>query len=55
MSTLNLFTEFELATAQQLAWERDRDEPNERDLQDAIAMAAKWNQQRIKLGLKPFQ
>ena len=55
MSTLDLFTEFELATAQQLCLERNRDEPTERDLADAVTLAAKWNQQRIKLKLRPWQ
>ena len=52
---LNLYTAFELATAQQLAWERGHDEPKERDLADAVTLAAKWNRQRIKLGLRPWQ
>lgn len=52
---LELYTEFELATAQQLAYERNRDETTEQDLQDAIKKAAKWNKQRQQLGLRPFQ
>lgn len=52
---LELYTEFEEATAQQLAFERNRDEPTDKDLQDAVAVAAKWNKQRIKLKLRPFK
>jgi len=48
-------TEFELTTAQQLCLERNRDEPNEKDIEDAIKMACKWNQKRIKMGLKSWQ
>jgi len=55
MSTIELYTEFEIATAQQLAYERNRDEPADKDLQDAVKIAAKWNKQRQALGLRPFQ
>lgn len=48
-------TEFELITAQQLCLERNRDEPNEKDIEDAIKMACKWNQKRIKAGLKSWR
>ncbi len=48
-------TEFELITAQQLCLERNRDEPNEKDIEDAIKMARKWNQKRIKQGMKSWQ
>ena len=51
---LQLYTEFELITANQLCLERDRDEPNETDLRDAVAMVTRWNQQRIKIGLRPW-
>lgn len=52
---LELYTDFELATAQQLAFDRNRDQPNEVDLADAVKLAAKWNQKRIEQGLRPFQ
>jgi len=52
---LKLYTDFELATAAQLAFERNRDEPNERDLADAVKMCARWNRQRIDLELKPWK
>lgn len=52
---LPLFTEFEIVTAEQLCLERNRDTPNDKDFQDAVAMAASWNNQRIKLGLRPWQ
>lgn len=48
-------TEFELITAKQLCLERNRDEPNDKDIEDAIKMACKWNQKRIKMGLKSWQ
>lgn len=51
---LKLYTEFELITAGQLCLERGRDEPNELDLADAVKMCSRWNNQRIKLGLKPW-
>ncbi len=50
-----LYTDFEIATAQQLAFERNRDEPNQSDLQEAIVLAAKWNKKRQEQGLRPFQ
>mgnify|MGYP003412446637 FL=1 len=52
---LELYTEFELATAQQLAFDRNREKPNQSDLEDAIKLAAKWNAKRIEQGLRPFQ
>ena len=51
---LNLYTDFELATANQLCLERNRDEPNETDLADAVEIVTRWNQQRMKLGLRPW-
>jgi hypothetical protein len=48
-------TEFELVTAQQLCLERNRDEPSEKDIKDAIKMACKWNMKRINMGLKSWQ
>lgn len=45
-------TEFELTTANQLCLERNRDEPNERDLQDAVEMVARWNDKRKLMGLE---
>ena len=53
--TLPLYTEFELATAETLCLERNRDEPNEQDLNDAVAMCARWNQKRIKMGMRAWQ
>lgn len=40
---LELYTEFELITAQQLCPERNRDTPNEQDLADAVKLCARWN------------
>ena len=52
---LKLYTEFELITAGQLCRERNRDEPNDLDIADAVRLCAVWNNQRIKLGLRPWQ
>jgi hypothetical protein len=52
---LPLFTEFEIITAQQLCLERNRENPSDADYADAVKLAAKWNNDRIKNGLKPFQ
>jgi hypothetical protein len=52
---LGLYTEFELITAQQLCLERNRDEPNEKDLQDAVKISCKWNKKRKLMGLKPWK
>jgi len=52
---LALYTEFEQSTAAQLALERNRDTPSEKDLEDAVRMCSKWNKQRKEIGLKPCQ
>lgn len=52
---LELYTEFELITAQQLCLERNRDTPNAQDLADAVKLCARWNMQRMKLNLRPWQ
>jgi hypothetical protein len=52
---LPLITDLESATAQQLAWERNRDTPSEKDLADAVVMSARWNLQRVEMGLKAWQ
>lgn len=52
---LPLYTEFEIITAEQLCLERNRYEPNDADYADAVKMAAKWNNYRIKNGLRPWQ
>lgn len=43
------------ATAQQLAWERGRDDANEADLKLAEEMTQRWNDKRIELGLRPVE
>lgn len=55
MNTPELCTDFELATAAQLCLERNRDEPNEKDLSDAVKMCTRWNMQLIKGGLRPWK
>jgi len=52
---LPLYTEFEQLTAETLCLERNRDEPNEQDLNDAVAMCARWNQKRINMGMRAWQ
>ena len=51
---LPLFTEFEIITAQQLCLERNREKPNDADYADAVKLAAKWSNDRIKNGLRPW-
>jgi len=51
---LPLITDFEQATAHQLALERNRATPTEQDMADAVKLAANWNKQRQKAGLKPW-
>lgn len=51
---LPLFTEFEIITAQKLCLERNREKPSNADYADAVKLAAKWNNDRIKSGLKPW-
>ena len=51
---LPLFTEFEIITAEQLCLERNREKPNDVDYADAVKLAAKWNNDRIKNGLSRF-
>jgi hypothetical protein len=38
---LALYDDFETATAQQLAYERNRDTPSEQDMADAVVMCAR--------------
>ena len=52
---LALYTDFEFATAQQLAYERNRDEPSDKDLDDAVRMCSKWNKQRQREGMRAWQ
>lgn len=42
---------FEEATAQQLAWERGRDNPNEQDRKDAKELVARIQAKRAAAGL----
>jgi hypothetical protein len=48
---LALYTQFEQTTAAQLCLERNRDEPNDKDLADAVKMCSRWNRQRKERGL----
>ena len=52
---LPLITDFEQSTAAQLALERNRDTPSEKDLNDAVRMCSKWNEQRKEIGLRLWQ
>lgn len=51
---LPLITEFEQATAEQLAWCNGKDEPTEREYAQAVKMAAKWNKKRKLMGLRAW-
>ena len=55
LKMLKIYTQFELITAGQLCLDRGRDEPNEKDLADSVKLCVKWNNQRIKLGLRPWK
>lgn len=46
-----MFSEFEQATAQQIAFEHDRDTPTAADMQQAVQSIRKWNSQRLAAGL----
>ena len=52
---LPLITDFEQSTAAQLALERNRDTPSEKDLSDAVRMCSKWNKQRQREGMRLWQ
>lgn len=43
------------ALAEQLAWQRNRDEANEQDHQVAVGMVERWNEKRVAAGLRPLQ
>lgn len=53
--TLPCYSDFELATAEQLCLERNRDTPNDSDFADAVNLSVKWNNWRIKNNLRPWQ
>ncbi len=52
---LALYTDFEQTTAHQIALERNRDTPSEKDLADAVKLTTNWNKQRQKEGLRLWQ
>jgi hypothetical protein len=52
---LALYTDFEQSTAAQLALERNRDTPSDKDLEDAVRMCSKWNEQRQREGMRVWQ
>lgn len=43
------------AVAEQLAWQRNRDEPNDKERQQAVGMVNQWNERRAVVGLKPLR
>ncbi len=43
------------ALAEQLGWQRNKDEPEEKDRQKAVGMVETWNQKRLAAGLKPLR
>lgn len=52
---LPINTEFELVTAEQLAWSRGRDIANADDIAEAVLMVERWNTARIARNQKPIQ
>lgn len=48
-------TEFEMATAEQLATERGHSKPTAADTNDAKALVESWNIKRLQLGLQPWE
>lgn len=60
MSNLELFdettfTEFEEATAEQLAISAGRKSPNEADMRQAVSLCQRWNRDRRCAGLLPWE
>lgn len=51
---LPINTEFELVTAEQLAWSRGRDELTADDLKEAERLVGCWNKIRIARKQKPL-
>lgn len=49
-----MFSDFELATAQQLALEHGRDNPTAADMQSAVTLTKTWNAKRRAAGLLPW-
>lgn len=43
------------ALAEQLAWQRNRDEANEQDHQRAVGKVQQWNERRAAVGLQPLR
>lgn len=43
------------SVAEQLAWQRNRDEPNEKERQQAVGMVQEWNNRRAAVGLPPLR
>lgn len=43
------------ALAEQLAWQRNRDEANEQDRQIAVGKVQQWNERRAAAGLRPLR
>jgi len=56
MNQLNLtmLTEFEQATANQLAVYCGREKPSDKDIQETIKLCVKWNKHRTSKNLKPW-
>jgi len=57
---INLFyttppTEFEEATAHQIALDCNRDEPNDKDIELARVKVSEWNKVRVERGFKVWE
>lgn len=48
-------SEFEVATAEQLAVARGHAEPTESDINDAAELVKRWHARRVALGLEPWE
>lgn len=51
---LPINSEFELITAEQLAWSKGRDKPSAEDIAQAEKMVARWNAVRLSRNQKPL-
>lgn len=48
------FTDFENATAQQIAIAAGRKAPNKADMEMAVTKSREWNEKRARSGLSPW-
>lgn len=53
--TETTFTDFEVATAEQIATGCGRASPNEADMRQAVSLCHRWNRERQASGLPSWQ